>query len=111
MADELVVNPPDDSQIVEALIALRRSNSLIPLASLVATNEGEGFLIGRSLADPPRYTVLLFNQQITTPHTVTLKDAEPLDHPRLPRGMRPFIEYRRRQVHATKGDDGQTVQI
>jgi hypothetical protein len=69
---------------------------LIELASLVETSDGEGFLVGRSLVGKPAYTVMTFDQVVAAPHTVRLVDAYPLDHPRLPVGLKPFIEQRLR---------------
>jgi hypothetical protein len=67
---------------------------LIDLASLVDSEDGQGFLVGHTPGGDPNYTVMLFDRRLVMPRNVRLLDAAPLDHPKLPPGMRPCIERR-----------------
>ena len=75
---------------------------MLEIGSLVKTNLGEGFLIGRTTKpDQPNYDVRLLDGKICVSYpnsfnwptitNVDLVDSRPIDHPMIPRGLREYL--------------------
>lgn len=73
---------------------------VIQLGAHVETDLGEGFVVGRSSVTDPNYDVRLFDRTRCCSYkerrfaTITLINNYPVDHPKLPTGMRDYIRQK-----------------